>query len=506
MLKIVFLVIVFSLIPLAFAQNDNACNGLTDENPVIITTDKPNYTYYDSKVIVSICILPEVHHKHIKLSIYDLQGNEMFSKYDPGFPKENTTPFLFIQEVPLDSFEKWQKYTVELYASGEDYHTYFGYGADVFQEHFSEKYNYYIYPTTFWRLSPHTTDDIARFDAEAPSTIDTFAPYFEITKLEVNARYVKFGDVDKIAEMHTKLFEDLAQETIGRQLDFEKDIIITDTFATERAFLHNIQVTIIADDNAREIHSTMLQTDASEIFIFTLYGSRAEVYDDRIQEFVDSVNTFSPLNEKQVIPEWIKNVFVWYGKGTVSEIELVSSLEFLISENIIEIEISEQQNSSGDEIPEWVKNVFVWYGEGTVSETELVSSLEFLISEGVIQIVIDDIIDAKLSESFVLDVGQTANIMSEEISITFVDVLNDSRCPEDDGVLCSWAGDASVLIEIQKENDITEMILHSNSYNRGDDAYHFDEYEILLDHLLPRASEYITLPYKAIISVNKTIA
>jgi len=162
---------------------------------------------------------------------------------------------------------------------------------------------------------------------------------------------------------------------------------MTDTFATDSVFLHNIQVTMVTLDRAVEMHSTAFQTDANEIFILTLYGSRAEVFDDRINEFIDSVNTFSPLNEKPLIPEWIRNVFVWYGTGQVSEGELISSLQFMIAENIIEIEYSGFGfNDSQESIPEYIKNVFVWYGEGKVSELELIDALKYLISEGIISV------------------------------------------------------------------------------------------------------------------------
>lgn len=38
------------------------------------------------------------------------------------------------------------------------------------------------------------------------------------------------------------------------------------------------------------------------------------------------------------IPEWVKNVFLWYGQEKVSEDELLDAIKFLIKENIIKIE------------------------------------------------------------------------------------------------------------------------------------------------------------------------
>jgi hypothetical protein len=46
-------------------------------------------------------------------------------------------------------------------------------------------------------------------------------------------------------------------------------------------------------------------------------------------------------------------------------------------------------NSNGKaepKIPDWVKNMALWYGEGTVSEDEFISAIQFLISEGIVKI------------------------------------------------------------------------------------------------------------------------
>jgi len=37
-------------------------------------------------------------------------------------------------------------------------------------------------------------------------------------------------------------------------------------------------------------------------------------------------------------------------------------------------------------IPEWVRNIFIWYAEDRISEDELIESLEFLIREGIIKV------------------------------------------------------------------------------------------------------------------------
>ncbi|MDH3340190.1 MAG: hypothetical protein OEL84_02760 [Nitrosopumilus sp.] len=47
------------------------------------------------------------------------------------------------------------------------------------------------------------------------------------------------------------------------------------------------------------------------------------------------VNFDSINGEEESIPNWIKNIFVWYGQDLVSESELINALQFLIKQNII---------------------------------------------------------------------------------------------------------------------------------------------------------------------------
>ena len=43
-------------------------------------------------------------------------------------------------------------------------------------------------------------------------------------------------------------------------------------------------------------------------------------------------------NQNKKIPDWVKNVFVWYAQDIVTEEELLSAIEFLVNQNIIQIQ------------------------------------------------------------------------------------------------------------------------------------------------------------------------
>lgn len=53
----------------------------------------------------------------------------------------------------------------------------------------------------------------------------------------------------------------------------------------------------------------------------------------------DVSETESPKIEepKQKLPDWVRNVFIWYGDGIVSEDEIINAIRFLIKEGIIKV-------------------------------------------------------------------------------------------------------------------------------------------------------------------------
>lgn len=66
----------------------------------------------------------------------------------------------------------------------------------------------------------------------------------------------------------------------------------------------------------------------------------------------------------------------------------------------------------------------------------------------------------QLNETFVLNYGETKLLdSSEQFSITFSDLLDDSRCPAN--VVCFWAGQARVKIEINENFEILDSELVS---------------------------------------------
>ena len=56
------------------------------------------------------------------------------------------------------------------------------------------------------------------------------------------------------------------------------------------------------------------------------------------------------------------------------------------TESVEESVENESQLENTQEIPDWVKNIFILYADGSITENELISALKFLIEQGIIEI------------------------------------------------------------------------------------------------------------------------
>ena len=85
------------------------------------------------------------------------------------------------------------------------------------------------------------------------------------------------------------------------------------------------------------------------------------------------------------IPEWVKSNAGWWADGTIGDTEFISAIQFLISQDVIQIPpTTPTQNSGSTAIPEWVKSNAGWWADGTIGDTEFISAIQFLISQGII--------------------------------------------------------------------------------------------------------------------------
>jgi hypothetical protein len=70
--------------------------------------------------------------------------------------------------------------------------------------------------------------------------------------------------------------------------------------------------------------------------------------------------------------------------------------------------------------------------------------------------------DVRIDQTFTLGLGATAKVVEANLLVTFVDVVEDSRCPVD--VTCVWAGNLKVLVKLQEVGRTAQQVeLNSTS-------------------------------------------
>ena len=100
---------------------------------------------------------------------------------------------------------------------------------------------------------------------------------------------------------------------------------------------------------------------------------------------VSLVGLMIPNAFAENVPDWVKNTAGWWATDAISETEFVNAIEFLVKENIIQINVS-QTSETSQGVPDWVKNTAGWWATDAISETEFVNAIEFLIKNGIISI------------------------------------------------------------------------------------------------------------------------
>ena len=93
----------------------------------------------------------------------------------------------------------------------------------------------------------------------------------------------------------------------------------------------------------------------------------------------------SAFAQDAAIPFWIKNTAGWWATDAISETEFVNAIEFLVKENIIQVNVS-QTSETSQGVPGWVKNTAGWWATDAISETEFVNAIAYLVKVGIINI------------------------------------------------------------------------------------------------------------------------
>ena len=139
---------------------------------------------------------------------------------------------------------------------------------------------------------------------------------------------------------------------------------------------------------------------------------------------ISSIFMALPSAHAGEIPAWIKNNAGWWAEGKIKDGSFIAGIEWLITNGVITVSITEQEAVAGYEIPAWIKNNAGWWAEGKIPDSAFSSGLEWLIEHGIILLVIPEEVDP-YDITFAPILSDVAQQNLEFVTTTFFHVFGD---------------------------------------------------------------------------------
>ena len=81
-----------------------------------------------------------------------------------------------------------------------------------------------------------------------------------------------------------------------------------------------------------------------------------------------------------------RNTAGWWADGTIDDGSFVSGIEWLVSNDIIQVPATAVSGSAESSIPSWIKNTAGWWADGTIDDGSFVNAIQHLIKVGIMTI------------------------------------------------------------------------------------------------------------------------
>ena len=148
---------------------------------------------------------------------------------------------------------------------------------------------------------------------------------------------------------------------------------------------------------AKYVDFTMPDGSTSDIFSAAI----VKISGQNMNSLLDQIDPkFRMSKSIEKVPVWIKNNAGWWANGDIDDNSFVQGIQFLIKENILEVD-STISSEKTDKIPPWVKNNAGWWAEGQITESDFLSGINHLVKTGIISISqnsIESVSDSIVSE------------------------------------------------------------------------------------------------------------
>jgi len=90
--------------------------------------------------------------------------------------------------------------------------------------------------------------------------------------------------------------------------------------------------------------------------------------------------------QSDTIPSWIKNNAGWWADGVIDDNSFVSGIEWLVSNDIIEVPTTTISGTTESAIPSWIKNTAGWWADNQISDDDFVNAIQHLIKVGIMAV------------------------------------------------------------------------------------------------------------------------
>ena len=101
---------------------------------------------------------------------------------------------------------------------------------------------------------------------------------------------------------------------------------------------------------------------------------------------IGSISVVLPSVHAAEIPSWIKNTAGWWADGTIDDGSFVSGIEWLVSNDIIQVPATAVSGTAESSIPSWIKNTAGWWADETIDDDSFVNAIQHLIKVGIMTV------------------------------------------------------------------------------------------------------------------------
>ena len=83
---------------------------------------------------------------------------------------------------------------------------------------------------------------------------------------------------------------------------------------------------------------------------------------------------------------WIKNNALWWSQGEINDETFISSIQYLVKNEIIIVPQTSPTDSESQGIPSWIKNNALWWSQGEINDETFLQGITHLVKNGIINI------------------------------------------------------------------------------------------------------------------------